>query len=144
MIEFWSIICNNEHSLVSSVYHCDWRYYPVGCNAGRSKMKDDTTGNLGFKFHLWKLLGNIVLIAMNSFKKEVWNTCICTYRYILANFHNRNRPEKSSMPIIRNLQLVLRLNMGFHSEGKIWNVWRFFEIQEFLIHVPVNVFTMQF
>lgn len=47
MIEFWSISCtyNNEHSLVSLVYHCDLRYYPVGCNAGRSKMKNDTSKN---------------------------------------------------------------------------------------------------
>lgn len=134
MIEFWSISCNDEHSLVSLVYHCVLRYIVLSCrcNAGRSKMKD--VANFGFKFHLWKLLGNtmyiywhVVLIEkVNSFLKSSlrymhWSA----YIYILANFRNWNKPEKSFMSIIRNQQLDLRLNIGFHAKGT-FGMWEDF------------------
>lgn len=64
------------------------------------------------------------------------------YIYILANFPNWNKPEKSFMSIIRNQQLVLRMNIGFHSEETFGLLEDFFKIQEFLIHVSVLVFTM--
>lgn len=47
------------------------------------------------------------------------------------------------MPIIRYLQLVLGLNMGFLGDGRFGMCEDFFEIKEFSMHVPVHVFTME-
>lgn len=64
------------------------------------------------------------------------------YIYILANFPNWNKPEKSFMSIIRNPTVGLENEHRFSFRRNIWNVGRFFKIQEFLIHVSVLVFTM--
>lgn len=46
------------------------------------------------------------------------------------------------MSIIRNPTVGLENEHRFSFRRNIWNVGRFFKIQEFLIHVPILVFTM--